>query len=100
MEKGSLRGPNASHQARTPSTALLRSFSEGPLDLYPVTGIADVWGEGAAPLPHSPLAALLEREGPPAGAGVTHSFQHCRTTSLLPHASAMHPYLEESRDIP
>ncbi|XP_048950984.1 uncharacterized protein LOC112676069 [Canis lupus dingo] len=48
MEKVSLRGPSASHQACTPSTALLRSFPEGALDLYPVTGIADVWGEGAA----------------------------------------------------
>ena len=75
MEKVSLRGPSASHQARTPSTALLRSFPEGALDLFPVTGIADVWGEGAAPPPpHSPFAALQEREGPPAGAGVTHSF--------------------------
>ena len=100
MEKVSLRGLSASHQARTPSTALLRSFPEGALDLYPVTGIADVWVEGAASPPHSPLAALLEREGPPAGAGVTHIFQRCRTMSLLPHASTMHPYLEEGGGIP
>ena len=89
-----------SHQAHTLFTALLSSFPEGPLDLYPVTGIADVWGEGPAPPAHSPLAALLEREGPRAGAGVTHSFQRCRTASSPPHAAAMHPYLGEGGGIP
>nr|XP_055191093.1 uncharacterized protein LOC129515914 [Nyctereutes procyonoides] len=64
--------PVLSHQAHTLFTALLSSFPEGPLDLYPVTGIADVWGECPAP-PDPQPPRCPPGEGRPACSSRSHS---------------------------
>ena len=64
--------PVLSHQAHTLFTALLSSFPEGPLDLYPVTGIAGVWGECPAP-PDPQPPRCPPGEGRPACSSRSHS---------------------------